>query len=240
MTEKDDVKVAGNEVIENLASSIFNFKFLSTFKFIFNDQGKLGNAIVTQDFDNILTPNKYFSAGLAVAVAGILLRQLATGDTCNAWGYDRPLPYIVFAFVGVPFGLTQYFYLRYSVGKQMGRMVEVLAKLYQCYAFVIGSILGVFGFALVFYFIANIVREVGRAAPDHLASSIFGLLFALLAIVTLAAIPWIFLVAPPRIIATIYGLKAGQAWKALLSGLAAGFLGLFLGLYVYFSLGISC
>lgn len=230
MSEKDDVKVA----VEDLASSISNFKFLRTFRLVLKNQGKLGNAIVARDFDNILTPNKYFSTSVTLAGAGILLWQWATGDGgCSAWGYNRPLPYIVVAFAGLPLGFTQLFYLRYSVSKQIGRMPHVLAKLSQCYAFVIGSILGLFGVALLSDVIFKIVH------PPHThgnwAATIFGALLTLLIIVAVVAIPWIFLVAPPRIIATIYGLKAGKAWKASLLGLAAGFLGLCLGLSVYSS-----
>jgi hypothetical protein len=207
-----------NDNVISLVSSIFNSNFLRTFKFVFKNQEILGNAIAKQDFDNILTPNKYFTVGSAVLGVGLLLEH-----TDNGWTWDKPFIYFFMALVFLPFLLTEYLCLRCIVGKQIGGTVEVLLKLYRCYAFVIGTVFGLAGILIVLGPVSCNIAE--SLIPVSTACSIFALPLVLLPILAFLAVAWAFFVAPPRIIATIYGMKVGQGWKTSLFGLAAGFLG---------------
>jgi hypothetical protein len=135
-SEKDTAKSA----VEDVSTSIVSFdplKFLRTLKFVLGDHRRLGNAIASQEWEGLLAPTKYFTACLLVLGIGLFF-LIGKETEKSGWSLDQPFIYAFAICVIVPFVWVQYLCLSADARKLDQGALEGMAKVYQCYAFVVG------------------------------------------------------------------------------------------------------
>lgn len=201
----------GKSAAEDVASSVANFNpfaFLRTLKLMLLDQQQLADGVAVQVWGDALAPTKYFSASVAIFLAGTALFL----HDSTSWSKTTSDLAVLFAFIVLPFLGAQYLYIRYCATVPVEGGTEGIAKLYQCYLYISGSVLALLGFAFLLMSSDPILDQF------HIPP-IAGLFVAVGILATPLAIGWILLVAPGRMLSAVFFLPVQQTYKAVWIGL---------------------
>ena len=81
--------------VEDVATSVVSFdpfKFVRTFRYVITSPNRIAEAVATQNWEEILSPAKYFSACLGILGVGMWL-FLNLGAEDSGWSFKHPFIY---------------------------------------------------------------------------------------------------------------------------------------------------
>ena len=145
---------------------------------------------------------------------------MQTVDT-SEWSLTHPFIYALFGLVVFPFLLAQYAYFALVSANKEPKIAEGLAKLFQCYALIVGSALALMGVSFALFYGSRRAEKAGLVPLDSVTSFLAACitLYALLVLIN----------GPQDVLSKLYKLSARVAFGGVLIGCAAAMAGMFIG-----------